>query len=277
MIWIALLIVVGRTPAIAQSLDAPRTLQQPAEHPSFDVASIHPDNADHTARTHIYSYAMQGHFVGINVPLLQLIQYAYALPDSRILGAPDWAQTSKYDIEAKSDPLLVDQLAGLPPATAKAKLLEMVQTLLKDRFQLAVHTEKRDLPVYDLVVEKGGPKFAAVKNDGTTVDSGTHNGAATINIRSSTHATSDLAEILARYVGRVVMDRTGLQGTFTLDLHFTVDDSTASPRTAANSPAGDLGPSVFTALKEQLGLKLKSARAPIDVLVVDHIEQPTKN
>src|ERR1700750_1363077 len=152
-IWFTLFTFVGGSRADAQNSDWPAVLPQLTgrvriEHPSFDVASIHTDNRDHTARTHIYSYSKEGHFIAINATLLQLLQYAYALPDSRILAMPEWARSNKYDIEGKSDPVLVDQLAGPSSDSAKVKLLEMVQTLLKDRFHLTAHTEKRDLPVY---------------------------------------------------------------------------------------------------------------------------------
>ena len=103
-----------------------------------------------------------------------------------------------------------------------------------------------------------------------------HNGITTINIRSSSHATTDLAELLGRYVGRVVIDRTGLEGNFTIALRFAPEDSQSiSGKSPSSQP--DPEPSVYTALKEQLGLELKSGKAPVDVLVVDHVEPPTEN
>lgn len=281
IVWSASFAVLGHSSANAQNSERPRDLRPANDnpqlvHPAFDVASIHVDNAEHTARTHIYSYSNQGHFIAINAALVQLLQYAYALPDSRILGTPDWARLTKYDIEAKSDPALIAQFAGFSSDSAKAKLLEMVQKLLQDRFHLAAHIEKRELPVLNLIVAKGGPKFAPAKNEGTTIDSGMHNGITTINIRSSSHATTDLAELLGRYVGRVVIDRTGLEGNFTIALRFAPEDSQSiSGKSPSSQP--DPEPSVYTALKEQLGLELKSGKAPVDVLVVDHVEPPTEN
>lgn len=245
--------------------------------PVFEVASIHPNNSDHTARTHIYSYADHGHFVAINATPMQLLQFAYVLPDSRILGAPAWTKSSKYDIEGKSDPALADRLATLPYTEAKVQLLKMVQSLFVDRFHLGAHTESRELPVYNLVVIKGGVKFSTVKDEGTTIDSGTHSGTSTITIKSSSDATASLAEILYRYTGRVVIDKTGLTGNYSLALHFTPDDSVYGGPASGTSAASDPGPSVFTALKEQLGLELKSGKAQVDVLVIDHIDPPTEN
>jgi len=246
-------------------------------NPVFDVASIHPNNSDHTARTHIYSYADHGHFVAINATVMQLLQYAYILPESRILDAPAWTKSAKYDIEGKSDPGLAEKLAALPYSEAKAQLLKMVQTLLTDRFHLAAHLESRELPVYDLVVSKGGAKFASVKDEGTTIDSGTHSGSTTITIKSSSHATADLAEMLARFTGRVVLDKTGLEGNYTISLKFAADDARSGLPNTETVSAPDAGPSVFTALKEQLGLELKSSKAAVDVLVIDHIDPPTEN
>ena len=278
----ASLAVLGRTSAVAQNSDGTREFQQARDnaqlaHPAFDVASIHLDNTDHTARTHIYSYSNQGHFIAINATIMQLLQYAYALPDSRIVGVQDSVRSSKYDIEAKSDPALVAQLAGLSSASSKAKLLEMVQRLLQDRFHLTVHIEKRELPVFKLVVAKGGPKVTPAKNEGTAVDSGTHNGITTIDVRSSSRAITQLTEILAGYVGRVVIDRTGLQGNFTVSIRFSAEESPSTPGVTGNPSVDDREPSVFTALKEQLGLELKSDKAPVEVLVVDHAEPPTEN
>ena len=265
----------------SQSATAQRSVAKSTALPStpvFDVASIHPNNSDHTARTHIYSYADHGHFVAINATPMQLLQYAYGLPDSRITGRSSLDQILevRHRRQVRSGASQTSwQL--LPYAEAKPQLLKMVQSLLADRFHLAAHTESRELPVYDLVVGKGGAKFANVKDEGTTIDSGTHSGISTITIKSSSHATADLAEILSRYTGRVVVDKTGLQGNYTISLKFAPDDARSAVPNTETSSAPDTGPSVFTALKEQLGLELKSSKGPVDVLVIDHIDPPTEN
>jgi uncharacterized protein (TIGR03435 family) len=246
--------------------------------PVFDVASIHPNNSDHTARSHIYSYANQGHFVVENATPMQLLQFAYNLSGSRILGVAGWATSAKYDIEAKSDPALAEKLAILPYPDAKDQLLKMVQLLLADRFHLAAHLELRELPVYELVAAKDGVKFSPV-NDGprNVVDSNSRGGNVSMTITSSSHAMNDLADMLYRYTGRVVLDKTGLSGIYTISLTFTADDSRSALPNPETASAVDAGPSVFTALKEQLGLELKSSKGPVDVLVVDHIDPPTEN
>jgi uncharacterized protein (TIGR03435 family) len=268
------------SPTAPQSAATQKTDALPAAlplTPAFDVASIHPNNSDHTARSHIYSYANQGHFIVINATPMQLLEFAYNLSGSRILGVAAWATSAKYDIEAKSDPALAEKLALVPYPNAKDQLLKMVQLLLADRFHLAAHLESRELPVYELVAAKDGMKFSPVK-DGpkNIVDSNSRGGNVSIAITRSSHAMNDLADVLSRYTGRVVLDKTGLSGIYTISLTFTPDDSrSAIPNPAITS--ADAGPSVFTALKEQLGLELKSSKGRVDVLVVDHIDPPTEN
>jgi uncharacterized protein (TIGR03435 family) len=259
-----------------QQADARSAIVPPT--PAFDVASIHPNNSDHTARSHIYSYANQGHFIAINATPMQLLQYAYNLPSSRILGASGWATSSKYDIEAKSDQALADKFALLSYLDAKDQLLKMVQLLLADRFHLAAHRESQDLPVYELVAAKGGVKFSPVK-DGpkNIVDSNSDAGIVSMKITNSSHAMSDLAEMLYRYTGRVVLDRSGLSGVYSISLTFTSDDSRSAVPDAQTASSIDGGVSVFTALKEQLGLELKPSKGPVEVLVVDRMNPPTEN
>ena len=264
--WMPILAQIGTSPsatapqsAVTQQADA-RSPALPLT-PAFDVASIHPNNSDHTARTHIYSYANHGHFIAINATPVQLMQYAYNLPGSRILGASGWTSSAKYDIEAKSDPALAEKLALLTYPDAREQLLKMVQLLLADRFHLAAHQESRELPVYELVAAKDGVKFSPVK-DGpkNIVDSNSRGGNVSMTVTRSSHAMNDLADILYRYTGRVVLDKTGLSGIYTISLTFTPDDSRSALPNPDTTSAVDAGPSVFTALKEQLGLELKSSK-----------------
>ena len=145
----------------------------------------------------------------------------------------------------------------------------MLQALLADRFGLKVHQETRQLPIYALVVAKGGPRFQPSKINGTTVS----NGHAQITVTGSDHTVALLAEQLSRTLGRVVVDKTGLDGRYELSLKWTPDDA---PGGAGTAPA-DTGPSIFTAIQEQLGLKLESQKGPVPILVVDHIDLPSQN
>ncbi len=277
-------------PACAQSIsvpavevDAPPTTHQTAPRsdealpvqPAFDVVSIHPNNYDRSNHSHIYYSLSDSHFRGINATVMQIIQWAYDLPDSRILNAAAWTTSVKYNIEARSDSAADAHFHALSNSEARREKSKMVQALLVDRFHLSAHIESRELPVYYLVVAKGGPKFSDVQDAPKHVDSTSRGGSMTLTITSSTHALNDLAEMLYRYTGRVVIDKTGLTGNYTLALHFTLDSPT--PASAPLDAAEGTGPSVFTAVKEQLGLELKSGKAPVDVLVIDHIDQPTEN
>jgi uncharacterized protein (TIGR03435 family) len=245
---------------------------------AFDVVSIHPNNYDHNNHSHIYYSLSDSHFRSINATVLQMIQWAYELPDSRILNGAAWTTSAKYDIEAKSDAAADAHFHALSTSEARREKSKMVQALLADRFHLRAHIESRELPVYDLVVAKGGPKFSPVQDAPKHVDSASRGGSVTLTITSSNHALSDLAEMLYRYTGRVVVDKTGLTDNYTLALHFALDDSRASNSVLGPTDAAlDTGPSLFTAMKEQLGLELKSGKAPIDVLVIDHIEPSTEN
>ena len=249
-------------------------------NPTFDVASIRPNNTDHTAHSHMYYSPTDSHFRAVNVTVLELIRFAYALPDSRILEVPDWLKSSKYDIQAESDNAVDEEMRALPYETARLRKQRMVQSLLADRFHLAAHLETRVLPVYALVVSAKGPLFSSVPDGARHSDSTTRSLVTTITITNSSNATSELAEILTRHAGRMVIDKTGLHGTYSISLKFAPDDFRVPIRDAgANSPlpASDSGPSLFTAVREQLGLELKSEKAPIDVLVLDHIESPTEN
>lgn len=189
-----------------------------------------------------------------------LLQFAFDLPASRILGGPESLRHAVFDIDAKSDTAADAAQKALDPEPAKQRKREMLQSLLRERFHLAAHMETRDLPVYELVVAKGGPHLTPSKSDGRY-----YNTPATA-ITGTGYTTTTLAQDLARPTGRVVLDKTGLDGRYDIDLHWANADDPAST-----------GPSLFTALEEQLGLKLQPAHAPVQVLVIDHVEAPGEN
>ena len=248
-----------------------------AGKPSFDVASIHPNKYDRTNHSHIYYSLDDSHFRCINVTAMDVIQWAYELPSSRIVNAPGWATSAKFDIEARSDSAADEHFHALPIADARREKDKMVQALLADRFHLAAHVETRELPVYNLVLAKGGAKFTSVKDGPKHVDTTRRNGSVSMSITSSSRAMAELAEMLYSYTGRVVVDKTGLTGNYTIALQFAPDDSRLAVPAGQSVPAPDGGPSVFTALKEQLGLELKAAKGRVDVLVIDHMDPPGEN
>jgi uncharacterized protein (TIGR03435 family) len=235
---------------------------------SFDVASIHINNTETDGHHHIISDPAESHFRTVNLALRDLIQFAYGLPDSQILGGPAWLGSDLFDIDAKSDPVVDAELHAMPTEQARRQKQLMVQALLADRFELKIHQETRQLPVYALVVTKDGPKFILSKVDGTTIDTGR----ARLHIAGSDDTIGILARELAQLLGRPVLNQTGLSGRYDLSLRWAPDDVAVS---ASSSP--DLPPDIFTAIQEQLGLKLESTKGPVPVLVIDSVEKPSPN
>jgi uncharacterized protein (TIGR03435 family) len=186
---------------------------------------------------------------------------AYNLSQKPIHGDPLAGDSDLFDLDAKIDP------ADLPSTPLSSRqLADMLQPVLANRFQLRVHHETRILPVYEIVLAKGGLKMKNSASPGTC-----HHTSVGAGLRVERDCTmNDIKNILEDPSGRYVIDKTGLTGRYDFELHWTPDDTPADSALAG-------GPSIFTALQEQLGLKLESARAPVDVLVIDSAEQPSPN
>jgi uncharacterized protein (TIGR03435 family) len=268
-VFIAALCAHGQAGSLPSTLVSQST-GQPAAAPVFAVAAIHIDKSDPSARSHILSSPTDGHFRAINVPLNMLLQWAFAIPDTRIVGGPSWLGQAKFDIEATADPSVDDQLRKLTSAEGRLQKQKMLQALLADRFQLQVHEESRQLPLYALVLAKNGPKFAPSQVNGTTVDTRRTE----ISISGSDDTLALLADALARSLGRPVVNQTGLHGRYELDLKWAPDDVS---RPGASGGSDSDSPSLFTAIQEQLGLKLLPQKGPVSVLVLDHVEMPSEN
>jgi len=239
--------------------------------PNFDVASIRPNTTSSDGHHHIYSDSAESHFRTVNLSIKDLIQFAYGLPDSQILGGPAWVDSAMYDIDAKSDAAVDAQLKALPSADARHQKQQMVQALLAERFGLKTHEETRQLPIFNLVVAKGGIKFEPKDNVGNTVDTGRNR----LHVSGMQNTVAILARELAQVMGRVVVDKTGVSGSYDLKLRWTPDN--APPPLINGAPDPDPPPDIFTAIQEQLGLKLESAKGPVPVLVIDQIDRPTEN
>ena len=239
-----------------------------AKAPAFDVVSIHQNNTATDGRHHIYNDPGESHFRTVNLSLKDLLQFAYGLPKSQILGGPPWLDSTMFDIDAKSDPSMDAQLHKLPSDQARRQKQLMVQGVLADRFQLVAHQETRQLPVYRLVVAKGGPKFSSSKINGTTIDPGRSR----LHIAGSDDTVALLARELAQVLGRIVVNNTGISGRYDLTLIWTPDDAQTNGAPDANAPPG-----IFTAIQEQLGLKLESTKGPVPVLIIDRVEPPSAN
>jgi uncharacterized protein (TIGR03435 family) len=230
-----------------------------------------------------------GRLLATNIPLRPVFSMAYNLALSQgrgaIVGAPSWFDSERYNIEARA--------VGDPP---REQMILMLRALLADRFKLAVHRETRPLPVYALELAspgKLGPQLKPHSDGAECVDTSQSDpglgnllpycgdfrvgGAVNGGLRETAHAiTIDrFAASLAQQVDRPIVDRTGLSGTFDVDVEFI------SQRAMVNSPSGSDAssgpPSIFTALQEQLGLKLVPATGPVEVFIIDHVEQPSEN
>jgi uncharacterized protein (TIGR03435 family) len=203
---------------------------------------------------------------GRNVTLKRCVRGAYDVPETQILGGPKWLDEDRCYIEAKA--------AG--PA-GDHELMIMLQALLAERFKLAIHREQRALPGYALVVAKAGLKAKPSDPDARSRTSSSRG-----SIEAEGCAMAQLAQRLSEAMHMPVADFTGVPGKFDFKLKWTLDDMQASPPPGGDRPvavASDTvsGPSIFTALQEQLGLKLESRKVPAEVLVIDHAEKPSEN
>jgi bla regulator protein blaR1 len=232
--------------------------QQPQ---GFEVASIKPSR-NNAAESNLDS-APGGRLTATNITLRELIRLAYGVKDYQIEHAPGWLDGERYDIAAKS-------------ATAAKTSLEQEQAqireLLTDRFHLTTHHETKQAQVYLLVVAKGGSKLTP-HNDGT--GSGTRKSCGRLAGKRLTMDT--IATVLSRQFERDVLNRTGLSGKYDFQLDWTPDSGPCPP--AADSDAGSVTalPSIFTAIQQQLGLKLESSKGPVEFLVIDRVEKPSAN
>jgi uncharacterized protein (TIGR03435 family) len=238
---------------------------------AFDVASIHPSPPSHDGHHHIWNDVHESQFRTGNLAVTDLIQYAYNLPKSQIVNRPAWIDSAMYDIDAKSDTETDSRLKALPSNEAADEKRRMVQALLRDRFSLVVHDETRNLALYNLVPTKAGVTFAPSKQNGTTIDTRRSQ----IHVQGSDDTLGLLARQLAQVLGRVVVNQTGLTGRYDLTLRWTPDDE---PQPLLNgNPDPNAPPGLFTAIQEQLGLKLDSGKGPVPVLVIDRVERPSEN
>ena len=211
------------------------------------------------------------------MPLRVYIQGAFGIPPNiigRVIG-PDWINNTRYAIQAKPPDSIRDAMQTMTIAERMKEIDEMQQSLLADRFQLKAHFETREMPVYQLVLAKGGSKLKE-EPDPTKhqfgVNSNGLRGSATI------HDLIDILECSADIGGREVIDQTGLTGVYDFSLKWTPLQTAAAPGGGSGTaPSPDVeGASLFTAL-EELGLKLVPSKEPGQVLVIDHIERPSEN
>ncbi|HEY1760047.1 MAG TPA: TIGR03435 family protein [Bryobacteraceae bacterium] len=252
-----------------------------AQQPAFEVASIKPDVSGQPGPL----FSLFPGFTVERATLRSLVLMAYGIHDFQLSGGPGWINSDRYNIEAKAQ----------PPATFSQEYRTLqnrrLQTLLQERFRLALHHETKELPIFELTVAKGGPNLQPTSclqrdpGDRTIAPGKAMNdycgfgGWSKSRYEATTGSMADLAGGLSGLLERIVVDKTGITGTYHIVLTFTPDDSTIRlpdlPGAPEQPPAD--GANIFTAIQEQLGLKLESAKGPVDVLVIDHAEKPSEN
>jgi uncharacterized protein (TIGR03435 family) len=273
----------------ARGLGAQQTAASP-EPVAFEAASVKPNKSGDG--NNFISRQPGGRFGATNMPLRVLITFAYQLQPMQLVGGPGWIANDRFDIVAKmeGDP------PPVMPGSGPDSMMLALRTLLADRFKLVVHRETRDLDVYALVMAKPGGKPGPVLKPSTLdcspqarrggapppppgPDAFCGLGISPGRIRIGGFLLSPLANALQGLAGRIVIDRTGLTGTWEGTLTFAPEGRggpPGGPPPGAQLPSVDPdAPNLFTALQEQFGLKLEATKAPVEVLVIDSVEQPT--
>lgn len=268
------LAAIGAAPvAIAQALPtATQSNPTTAPMPVYEVISVKLDNPDQAPQ--MWASLQPDGYSAKGISLMFLLMYAYKIaPDYRIIGAPAWWNDNRYDIQAKVGDSDLPAFQELPYPQRDA----MVQQVLTERFKLKVHRETRIQPIYSLVVARQGVLTEAPPPaDGKPVGMGMMRGRGDRagQMVFTDFTTAVLARNLSGMLGRMVVDNTGLTGQYHADLHWTPD---RGPRAGSNPGVDAEELSIFTALPEQVGLKLVPTKGPVEVLVIDHVELPSEN
>jgi bla regulator protein blaR1 len=237
--------------------------------PAFEVATIKPSDPGRPGQI----VALRGaEVITTNTTVHDLINLAYWLHPKQVTGGPAWTESVKYDMTGKPD-------APGQPSVDQMKM--MIQKLLADRFQLKFHFEKRDLPVYAIRIAKTGAKMIKSQDDPKGLPGfyfGRAASGTTLTFRNS--PLSQIAAVLQNTLDKPVVDQSGLSEKYDFTLTFTPDAAQAviiggAPPPAADNP--DAAPDLFAAVQQQLGLKLESTKAPVDVMVIDRVEKPSEN
>ena len=238
--------------------------QQPVPQPKFEIASVKP--SDPASRGQ-FRYLPGGRVTIRGVNLRLLIQQAYDVRDFQIVGGPDWIGSDRYDIDAKPAD---SESSDIGSEVMKLRL----QALIKDRFRLELHTEAKEMSRYELVIAKNGPK---IKGDADAIPDGRMAWGAGL-LKGQRVDIRFMTVWLSRLIEQPVADQTGLKGAYNFELRWAPNSS--SSRRAVEPepdavPQNSDGPSIFTAIQEQLGLKLEPRKGPVVMLVIDHVQKPT--
>jgi uncharacterized protein (TIGR03435 family) len=251
-------LIVAFAAALATIVSAVRA-QTPAANLSYEVSSIKLNNSGSGNSSGSFGTYLRA----TNFTLKSLILMSYLIPEAQLIGGPEWIGTLRFDIEAKT--------ADGVHLHGPEENLSLIRSLLEDRFQLKAHRETREGAVFNLVVGKNGSKLKETEN-GAPRSTGMREGPDTAELTGTGYSIEDLIGRLAAQVGRPVIDKTNLSGKF--DFKLTFDPR---PLVGADSSKQSSVPDIFTALQEQLGLKLESTRGSVEVLVIDSVSKPSEN
>jgi uncharacterized protein (TIGR03435 family) len=258
---VAVSLLAFALPAFSQSA-------QPAPAPvkpqtfAFDVVSVRPSKPGCAGMSIGASF---GRFSARCTTLWGLLYNAFPVRlSSPFPGLPGWADSAAFDVEAKMDDETLQALQKLPAEQQGKISQQMRQAILADRFQLRIHHETREGQIYKLILAKSGFKL----KEAPASDRGSGSSWGRGEIKINNGPLSSLAFTLGDILGHDVIDQTGRSGNYDIALHWTPDEEQGT---------SDAGPTLFTAIEEQLGLKLVSAKGPVDVIVVDHVEKPSAN
>jgi uncharacterized protein (TIGR03435 family) len=273
----------------------------PAANPTFEVASVKPNKSGEPFIR--FGLLPGGRFTAENVPFRQLLVFAYGIQPFQIEGGPGWINSDRFDVTAKAE-------GDLPPVGPGqvGPVNLMMRALLAERFKLVARTETKEMPIYELVMARAdrklGPKlevstmncaaqFAARRGGGPPPgpppgppQAGERRCGLFMGpgmIMSGESRMANLAQALGPRLGRIVVDKTGLEGLYTFEVQFTPDQIPGGPGAILPPGAPPLpqidpnGPSLFTAIQEQLGVKLESSRGAVEMLVIQSVEQPTSD
>jgi uncharacterized protein (TIGR03435 family) len=259
----AALLLCGAATGTAQAQEAakpqPMKAMPKQADPDWEVATVKPSDPTDVRGQHI-------NFPGRHVMLLdttveQFLLLGYSVQQSQVPDLPDWVKTTRWDVDGVPD---VEGIPSLPQVQA------LIRKILAERFGLQLHHEQRELSVFALTVAKGGPKLVLNTSDPNgwmDQQNGNVDGRHVESLKNASMA--ELALILQFHVDRPVVNQTGLTGRYDLQLQWAPDD----PQTTAP----DAPPGLFTAIREQIGLKLERVKAPADVLIIDKLEKPGAN
>jgi uncharacterized protein (TIGR03435 family) len=237
--------------------------QPPGVPPAFPVATIKPSAPDAVALTQIRG----NRFATEGTTFVDVFKYAYSVHPDQVVGGPEWLRTQKFDI-------LADPETEKRPSSEQMKV--MVQQLLVERFHLVMHREQKILSVYALVKTADIPKLTKTTSDPSGIPVVGYNPRGELGVGNATMA--NFATFLQRFVlDRPAVDQTGIVGRFDLTLRWTPDNFRTGGKPDDPQEGTSTQPTLFTAIKEQLGLKLQPTKAPTDVFAIDRVEQPSEN